>query len=53
METVHEIIICHKCKGGKLLECRSPYDYIGQPCKNCDGSGRLYKITSIDYKPFK
>ena len=54
---VLEIIVCPECKGyGKKDKSeledyhRNEYRHWDEACKNCNGLGRIKKITTIKHK---
>lgn len=49
----NEVILCPTCNGvGEVKERTSAYDSENVPCKKCGTTGRLVKITTINYLPF-
>ena len=49
----NEVILCPTCNG--IGECNirtSAYDSENVPCIKCNGTGRLVKVTTINYLPF-
>ena len=59
MKTV-EVVLCSSCKGrGYLLveNCvdyhRGIYDNDKKDCRKCDNTGRLLKITTVEFEKLK
>lgn len=57
MPTQREIVICSNCKGEGVLRThtitdyhRGEYDVNTFECHKCDGEGRVWEITTIEYK---
>lgn len=55
-----EIMLCSACKGSGVIRGDEMTDYHKcdyithvKDCKNCNGTGRLHKITTVTYEPFK
>lgn len=55
-----ELVICTVCKGiGKTYwqeltdYHKGEYDTHEESCKKCNGTGKCYKITKIEYIPFE
>lgn len=51
-----EIVLCSNCKGEGVIEHaelidyhKGEYRYWDEPCKTCDGKGRLMKEIVITY----
>jgi DnaJ-class molecular chaperone len=48
------ILMCPSCQGlGKQDERTSAYDTERVICKDCDGTGRIIKVVTTEYLPFK
>lgn len=57
MNVCKEIVLCKNCNGeGALYRHkvtdyhRNEYDVIKTKCIMCDGSGRLWQITTVEYQ---
>ena len=58
-QTITEIIACDTCRGNGYIECselvdyhKGDYDCWNEICYSCNGSGRIVKTTTIEYKKF-
>ena len=54
-----KIVICDECGGvGKIHKCydvgghKSEYEYESKVCERCNGSGRMYKEVTVNFKPY-
>lgn len=55
-----EIVLCPECKGhgertwDELVNYhKREYDTHSAPCSNCDGKGRLLKVTTVKWEKVK
>jgi len=55
-----ELILCVKCSGEGVIQWdelvdyhKNDYETHTEPCKACNGSGRLVKTIETTYKPFE
>ena len=55
-----ELVLCHRCKGEGVIHCeectcyhRGDYDRWNETCDTCKGSGRLIRIETVKYSPYK
>lgn len=53
----HVMILCPSCTGlGYRVESictdyhKREYDEVHHPCKMCDSKGRIWEVTTVDYK---
>ncbi len=54
------IIICDNCRGTGIISrdkltnyYKREYDTHHDKCWKCDGSGRLWQVTTVEYAPYK
>lgn len=55
--TKKEIVLCGNCKGEGIIYHhkvtdyhRNEYEVISTTCTMCDGKGRLWEITKVEYE---
>ena len=48
-----KIILCKSCRGDGISELKKKgYHNEDSICRSCNGTGRVYEIISIDWKPY-
>lgn len=55
-----EVILCKTCKGEGLIHRhevtdyhRNEYDVVSTECRQCEGKGRLWQITKVEFEKLK